>query len=166
MGSGAGNLKTALPISPILMILLSGMLMVLALVISQMEPNSEFKFKQSNYEASTDLSVSAPLVLDDAMSAARSISTIINSSGFSQARARYERVISKPIRAEPKLDPKFIGRLGRGPDQRVMIVWRSGEDAKVLGIGDETPWGRLTGISDGDIQFENNGDRKTLNMFE
>ena len=108
-----------------------------------------------------------PLRYYDTPIAIETAEIIVTSSGFSPDRSAYSRSVQRatPEPREPEYEPKYIGSLGRGDQAKIMIVWKPGTDPQTHAIGDETPWGRLTDVTNKDLIFDRSGVRISLSIY-
>lgn len=115
--------------------------------------------------ASDSGSVIEALEYNSERSNASSIEVALAKSGFASDRSSYSRTVTKPKAPEPTYQPKFVGKTGKGPSIRALIIWKPGTQPQSINIGDETPWGVLKSATASELHFEGPEGPKTLSMF-
>ncbi len=110
------------------------------------------------------------LVYHDQVRANGDAQIILNQSPFSKTRTPFSRVrnTSTPRpESQPavKLDPRLLGVVETEQTRRAVLIWRAGEEAVEVTLGEDTPLGKVTAISSNEVQFERDGDTTTLSLF-
>lgn len=115
-------------------------------------------------ESDADPAIETLLYNSEGSNASNIEAALVNSA-FASDRSSYSRTVTKPKAPEPTYQPKFVGKTGKGPSIRAIVIWKPGTAPQSISIGDETPWGVLESATASELHFEGPDGSKMLSMF-
>lgn len=130
-------------------------------------PVENVTFEQPSWTSSEKTAEIVLLKYHDTPLAIEASELIVTSSGFATDRTAYSRSVQTAAArpAAPEYKPQYVGRLGKGDELRVMIVWKPGDRAQTHSVGDDTPWGKLHKITSTELWFESQNQQKSLSIY-